>query len=170
MPRPHISASLTQAQIDEIKTKVDEIKSILKFGVNLTPKERIRMRKMGPKSVFYVDLGLTVAQNHPAVIPTGFSVNDFQEDVLLSKALEEVFVLLAPLNEMLDDTRKLVGMECMKQADIIYNIVKLSAKDDEELGKIKVQLAERFKDMGANRGNPKRKRKSRAKQKQKDNE
>jgi hypothetical protein len=117
-------------------------------------------RTIGPKSVFYVDLALSVAGNNPSVVPSGLSINDFREDVLLSKALEEVFVVLAPLNEMLDYTRKLVGMEYMKKADIIYIIVKLSAKDDEALGKIQTQLAERFKAIGLNRGKGKRKKKA----------
>jgi hypothetical protein len=159
MPIQHLSASLSQAQIDEIKSKVSDIMNILSFGVNLTPKERKDARKMGPKSVFYVDLGLSVARNHPEAIPAGFKTSQFQESVSLSKALEEVFVVLAPLNEMVDDTRLLIGIECMKFADTIYNAVKISKNSDEKLDNLRLQLAERFKNIGTNRGKGKRKKK-----------
>lgn len=159
MPRPNLSAVLTPEQLDEIKKKISEIQDILKFCVNLTPKERKNNRKMGPKSVAYVDLALSVARNHPDLVPARFSVDDFEEDVLLSKSLQEVYVMLAPLDEMLDDTRKLVGMECIKMADTIYNILKIASKENEALEKIKEQLSERFKNIGMNRGKGKRKKK-----------
>ena len=112
---------------------------------------------MGPKSMFYVELGLDVALNHPEIIPSGFGVSEFKKDELLAKALNEIFVVLTPLNEMLDDTRKLVGVECMKHADKIYNIVKLSAKGDDALDKIKSQLGEKYKSIGLNGVIPKEK-------------
>jgi hypothetical protein len=168
MSRPHLSASVTQAQLDEIKLNVSNIKNILNFCVNLTPKERMNIRKMGPKSLFYVEESLSVAKSHPGILPVYFSVSEFEKDVNLSQALQEIFIVLAPLFEMLDDTRVYIGSECIKQADLIYNFVKSSSKSDEALDGLREKLAERFRENGSNRGNPKRKRKSRAKIKKKD--
>jgi hypothetical protein len=47
--------------LDKTKSKISDIK-ILNFYVNLTPKERMKIRKMGHKSVFYVDQGLRLPE------------------------------------------------------------------------------------------------------------
>ena len=156
MARPNLSAELTKSQIDEIKVHIIAIKSIFNFGVNLTPREREYMRKMGPKSVSYVELALSIAQNHSEIIPNGCNVSEFEKDVNLIKALQEIHTMLSPLYESFDDTKLLLGKECIRQADTIYSLVKLAAKNDETLNVFKSELGKRYKEIGTNRGNPKR--------------
>ena len=64
--------------------------------------------------------------------------------------------MLSPLYESFDDTKLLLGKECIRQADTIYSLVKLAAKNDETLNVFKSELGKRYKEIGTNRGNPKR--------------
>ncbi|MBI5218615.1 MAG: hypothetical protein HY958_06780 [Bacteroidia bacterium] len=83
MANLNISAALTAAQKTTIKSNVAAIAAILNFVVNLTPKQRKSLFKMGPKSVGYVQLALQIAQNHPEILPSGFNVAEFAKDVAL---------------------------------------------------------------------------------------
>lgn len=157
MPKPHLSASLTQVQIDEIKSHIAAIKSIFNFGINLTPKEKMKFHKMGPKSVSYVELAYTTAKNHSEIIPMNFQVTEFEKDVKLSSALLEIKVAMSELRESLDDTLCLVGSEAMKQADEVYDIVKISAKRNSALDAIKTELGKRYKALGKGKKGPKQK-------------
>ena len=74
MAYQNISAELTAANKTSIKNALDSIKGTLDFLINLTPKERKTLFKMGPKSVGYVQLALTVPQENPGIIPSGFTI------------------------------------------------------------------------------------------------
>ena len=77
MDRPNLSASLDETQIAEIIHSINNISGILTFLINLTPKERKELFKMGPKSVAYAELAETTARNHPEILPSNFNVAEF---------------------------------------------------------------------------------------------
>ena len=145
MPNPNISAALTPAQKATIKTNLAAIVAILNFLVNLTPKQRRTLFKMGPKSVSYVQLALQIAQNNPGILPVNFNVAEFAKDVNLATDFVELDTVLQPLAEGFSDTLLAVGSEAMSQANRVYDIVKVAAKSDSNMDTLRKQLAERYK-------------------------
>lgn len=145
MANPNISASLTAEQKTTVRNNLNAVKSTLSFTVNLTPKERKTLFKMGAKSVGFVELALRVAKENPGILPVGFNIAEFEKDVKLSLDLVEINTILAPLAEAVDDTNLAVGSEAMAQSNRIYELVKSAAKHDANLKELKNQLAERYK-------------------------
>lgn len=145
MSNPNISASITPAQKTTIKNNLNSISGILNFLVNLTPKQRKTLFKMGPKSVSYVQLALQVAKNNPSILPSGFNVMEFEKDVNLSIDLADIESVSLPLAEGISDTLMAVGTEAMKQANQVYELVKVAAKSDANMSNIAKQLGERYK-------------------------
>src|SRR5256885_17167516 len=108
-----ISASLTQTNKDDIKINVDDIKLILSFLVNITPKERKKFYKMGQKSVGFIKDVLSVLRTHPTAVPAAFSLTDFENDFQLYLDLKGVFDLMLPLMEGIEDTLFVLKSELM---------------------------------------------------------
>jgi len=154
MPNPNISAALTLAQKTTIKTNLTAIAAILNFLVNLTPKQRKTLFKMGPKSVGYVQLALQIAQNNPSILPSGFNVPEFAKDVTLSADLMDIESVSKPLAEGISDTLLAVGAEAMKQANQIKDLVKVASKSDTNMSTLYKQLAERYKNQGKRKTPP----------------
>lgn len=148
MANPNISASITPAQKTTIKNNLAAITAILNFLVNLTPKQRQKLFKMGNKSVGYAQLALQIAQNNPGILPASFNTTEFAKDVALSNDLVEIESVLTPLAEGTSDTLMAVGNETMKQANQVYALVKVAAKADSNMSNLAKQLGERYKAQG----------------------
>ena len=155
MANPNISAALTPAQKNTLKTNVNNNKAIISpFGVNLTPAERKKIPKTGPNSVSYVQLALKTAQENPTIIPGDFDIAEFGKDVVLFADLEEIRTHHSSYVEMLDDTKLAVGSEAVKQANRLYEQVKIAAKNNSNMDAIRQQLAQRFKGQGKKKTPP----------------
>ncbi len=149
MPNPNISVDLTDAEITAILAKIDEVKALMPFLINLTPQQRKKLFKMGPKSVSYVQLALQVAQQHPEIMPSGFSSAEFEKDVKLAEGLTQINVDLLPFVEGVSDTLMLGGVEAINQSNQVYELVKSAAKRDGTYDSIRQQLGERYKQAGS---------------------
>ena len=148
MANPNISASLTTAQKTTLKNNFAAILAILNFLVNLTPRQRKTLFKMGPKSVGFVQLALQIAKNNPQIIPSSFNISEFEKDVNLSVDFVEIESVSKPLAEGISDTLLAVGTEAMAQANKVYDLVKVAAKSDANMDELRKQLAERYKGQG----------------------
>lgn len=144
MDRPNISAEITDVTLTSVLEKVNSVKTVLNFLINLTPDERKKSFKMGPKSVAYAELAEVTARNHPEIFPSSFNTAEFTKDYLLTKKLLEVNSVLLPLAEGVGDTLMLVGVEVMKQANQVYDFVKLASKGNSALDSIREELGRRY--------------------------
>lgn len=149
MAKPNISAALTAAQTDEIKSALNSVKNLMPFLINLNNTEKKALQKMGSSSVGFVEDALNVANNHPGVLTANFDRTEFEKDVNLTSALSDIFTVLLPLTEGVSDTLTAVGAEALKQSNIIYAQVKLSAKHDSNMKEIQNRLGERYKKLGS---------------------
>ena len=155
MPNPNISAEIAPADKTTMKANVDANMDIINpFAVNLTPKERKKLYKLGPGSVGFTQTCLDAALNYPGIIPSDFSILELRKDVNLFTDLEDVSSHHARYFEALDDTRLAVGSEAMKQALRVYELFKSSAKNDASLNTIVAQMARRFEGQGKKKKPP----------------
>ncbi|MBD2462021.1 hypothetical protein H6G89_13280 [Oscillatoria sp. FACHB-1407] len=145
MPYQNISATLSDADLQQIKTAFATIQDKLPFLITLTTEERRRLLKMGDKSLAFVNTSLTVAQTNRDILPASFDIDEFSRDYQLVTALTELMFSLRQLSEQVDDTLLAVGSETMSSSLNVYDYVKMAAKKRPGLKAIAEQLGERFK-------------------------
>ncbi|MFH0894014.1 MAG: hypothetical protein V2A54_06230, partial [Bacteroidota bacterium] len=127
MAYSNISAALTVAQKASIKANIDAIKTILIFLVNLTPQERMKLRKTGNVRFGYVNDVYKAAVANPTTLPAGFNITEFGKDMQLLSDLTDIMGWLRTLNEGMDDTLMALGSEVIHQSDEVYGMLKVQA-------------------------------------------
>ena len=145
MPYQNISAKLTQAEIQEIKTALATIEAKLPFLIHLTVEERRKLFKMGDKSLAFVSNSLNAAQSNREILPGSFDLDEFSSDYQLAATLAEIHLKLQQLTEKVDDTLMAVSSEAMSSSLTVYAYVKTAAKNTPGLRAVAEQLSERFK-------------------------
>jgi len=123
-----ISALLTPAETEAIRTAMDIIRQKLPFLINLTDEERQTYAKMGDKTVAFVSKALEYARENPHLVPPYLNVSEFEKDMQLIVQLRGILRPLLSLVEGLDDTLMLAGSESYAAALTFYNSVKMASK------------------------------------------
>ena len=145
MPYQNITATLSNADIQQIKAALETIQQKLPFLVNLSAEERRSLCKMGDKSLAFVNNSLNAAQTNRDILPASFDLDEFVRDYQLAVALTELLTGLRQLEEKVDDTLLAVGSEAMSSSLTVYDYVKTAAKKTPGLKTLAEQLGERFK-------------------------
>ncbi|HYX30150.1 MAG TPA: hypothetical protein VE863_16530 [Pyrinomonadaceae bacterium] len=144
MPYQNIDASISAADLQDIRNAFATIKTKLPFLVALTVDERKATFKTGPNSLSFVQNCLAAAKNFPQILPPSFDVDAFERDVDLVAALTELNTDSESLNSQIDDTRLAVGGEAMEEATQVYKLAQVAAKTVPGLKAVVDQLNERF--------------------------
>ena len=139
-----VSGTVSDADSQKIMKAIDGISASLPFLINLTVDERKKLRKMGAKSIEYVNLNLQGAQTYPKALKAGFDVAEFKNDVNLYNALQPLAVKLQALSEALNDTMLAAGSDAMMAADEVYAELKSSAKKDASVKGLVEQISVRY--------------------------
>jgi hypothetical protein len=145
MPYQNITASLSEADVQEIKAALQTIEQKLPFLITLSADERRKLFKMGAKSLSFVNNSLTAAQSNPDILPASFDLEEFARDYKLATTLTDIFFRLEQLTEKVDDTLMAVSSEAMSSSLTVYDYVKTAAKKRPGLKIIAQQLGDRFK-------------------------
>ncbi|NEP36282.1 hypothetical protein [Moorena sp. SIO3B2] len=145
MPYQNITGTLSERDVEEIKTALQTIEEKLPFLINLTAEERRRLFKMGSKSLSFVNNSLSAAQSNPKILPASFDLDEFARDYELAVALTDVLFQLRQLTEKVDDTLMAVSSEAMNSGLQVYDYIKTAAKRTPGLKTIAESLGKRFK-------------------------
>ena len=145
MPYQNITASVSEADVQEIKAALQVIEQKLPFLITLSADERRKLFKMGAKSLSFVNNSLTAAQSNPDILPASFDLEEFARDYKLATTLTDIFFRLEQLTEKVDDTLMAVSSEAMSSGLTVYDYVKTAAKKRPGLKVIAEQLGDRFK-------------------------
>lgn len=143
-----ISAETTDATIATAVQSINDAKGSFPFLINLSSRDRENFRKMGPKSVDYVNDNLVGANQFPNSLPGDFPLAEFAKDVTLINKLYPLLVASQALTEGLNDTILALGSDAMKESDEVYGFLKLAAKTDANAKALVQQIARRFKGQG----------------------
>ncbi len=128
MPYENISAEITQAQYDAMVVKLNELKALLTFLVNLTPEERQALPKMGESKQPFVTKALQYAQSFPQIAPPFINLAELTKDRGLALTLIQFIQLVKPWLQAIEDTEMAVGSEAYVAALAIYNSAGQAAK------------------------------------------
>ncbi|HWS88432.1 MAG TPA: hypothetical protein VN282_15780 [Pyrinomonadaceae bacterium] len=130
MPDNRISATLSEADRQDVLAAIATIREKLPFLIDLTPEQRRSLPKMGDKSRAFVGKALNVAQLNSSYLPRAFSVEEMARDVALTEALQPILASLTSLQEQLTDTYTEVGSEAYSAALVVYQYARTSGEAD----------------------------------------
>ncbi|MGB4775249.1 MAG: hypothetical protein WBP45_08755 [Daejeonella sp.] len=139
-----ISATFSQTDKQAALTKIEELKILMPFLIALTKTERKNLRKMGPKSVNYVQQCLIGAQTFPDELKRSFDTPEMEKDFNLISNLLAVQIACQSMVELISDTMMAAGIDVMAAADQVYESLKISAKNNASVKTMVQKIAERY--------------------------
>lgn len=104
----------------------------LPFLVELTPKERKHLAKLGRKQVDFVDKAYLSASGAPELLPGHVSLEEFTKDKDLRTSLLKMKEESKKFDKKLDDTILLVESEMYRSARLFYHAAKAAANEGVE--------------------------------------
>ncbi len=123
-----VSATLSPADKTAIITKLDEIKVLLPFLINLTIDEKRALPKMGSFRDGMDEAFAAEMAAHPEMVPNFVDMPELGRDRALRQMLRDVAQQLAALCESVEDTQTAVGVDAYMAYLSFYNNVKQAAK------------------------------------------
>ena len=148
MSKPGISATLTDADKETIKTYIKDAKLLMPFLLNLSIEERIKLRKTGSKREGYVEDVYNTSLANTEALPAELKIDIWTKEEVLTKQLVEVRDVFSSLMEALEDTILLLGNERIHYADLAYGHLKQSAKNNSSITNDIERIARQFEGMG----------------------
>ena len=143
-----ISAVFTVGEKATVLAKIADVKVQLPFLITLTVEERKKLRKMGPKSVAYVQQCVAGAKAFPDELKKNFNTPEMEKDFNLISNLLDVQVECQALLELINDTMMAGGIDAMQASDEVYDSLKSSAKTNANVKEMVKLISERFKGQG----------------------
>ncbi len=144
MSTNRVSATLNEADKTAVLEALAQVKEKMPFLINLSGQDRKRSRKMGAKSVEYVNLNLQGSQTFGSLIPPSVDVSEFAKDVTLVNQLLAVRMEVETLLEGIDDTMLAAGSDAMQYADLVYAYLKRGSKSNAGVKSVTANIAKRF--------------------------
>src|SRR4051812_36170816 len=112
-----VSASVSDIEFNKISDYIKEIEGMLPFLISLTNIERKGLRKMGSKSVEYVEMCYLGASEYPGYMRANFDIVEYGRDKDLAVVLQKILLKIQILHEKLSDTLMAVKSEAMVASD-----------------------------------------------------
>ena len=123
-----IDTTLSETDLEALKTKINDIKLLMPFLISLTVPERRSRFKMSNKRFDFVSQVINTCAAEPAVIPNWIDVKQLERDYTLSNQLLGIENLLQGILSDVKDTRMQLGSEALQPAVDVYMQVQ-QAKD-----------------------------------------
>jgi hypothetical protein len=139
-----ISAVLDEQKITEICQRIDDIKSLLPFLIDLTPEERKTLPKLGDKSLMFATKALDLIKKDFSFMPGNFSIEEMEKDIVLFDKMLRVRLEIGKLFELVDDTTIEVGSEAYTAALTVYDNAKRNGKNTVGMDGALDELSRRF--------------------------
>ncbi len=121
-----ISSTLSDADKAAVIQKFGEIRALLPFLINLTPKERLQLPKLSDDG--FDDKCDTYMDSNPKLVPAFVEVPEVKKDRALLAPMLDIDRELASLAQAVSDTTILIGSEIYNADLAFYQNVKQGAK------------------------------------------
>jgi hypothetical protein len=129
----NINASISQEEMQEIKSQLADIRAKLGFLINVQPQDRQSMRTLGDKLYGYVRDVLTLSQSYPDTMAKDFDVDGFTKDFQAYDNLGSILASLTGLTESVKDTRMALGSQLATQAKHAHQYLREGAERNTSL-------------------------------------
>ncbi|MGJ3248994.1 MAG: hypothetical protein ACFE0I_23345 [Elainellaceae cyanobacterium] len=124
-----IDAVFSQEDIDAVMEAIASIRQKMPFLMGLTSDQRRQIAKIGRKSQTFTVQALTIAQNHPELMPGCLDLKEAYRDLDLFEALSSVLQTVGELHELIEDTQIIAGSEAYAAARLAYQSAKATGKN-----------------------------------------
>ncbi len=122
-----LSVTVDPQVINEVKTKIDEINTLLPFLTGLTKDERRTLPKINRSNKVFVEDALDSMRQNSDIIPSFIKVDEVEKDYSLYNDLKVLSLELAELSEKVNDTRILAGSEAYSTSLLAYKMFGVAA-------------------------------------------
>lgn len=121
-----ISTSIPQQDLKEILNAIEFVSQKMPDLKTLTPEEKMTLPKMKTNTIDFVYECLSIARQHPELVPRDVDVSEIVKDVELVQALNKILVPLKTIMREVKDSILLAESEAYLPSIAIYNAAKLS--------------------------------------------
>jgi hypothetical protein len=113
------------------QTKLEEVIALIfPYLLSLTPSERKKTLKMGPKTLAFVEKARDFAYLNPTLVPSYLDMDEFNIDFTDAHGIWNIISLVLQLLEALEDTEMIAGGEAYQHALAFYKSVKAAAEQN----------------------------------------
>ncbi len=123
-----ISLQLSEAQLAAAREAIGSLEQALASLVSLSPPERRRLIKMGPKSESFCRQALRVMEQNPHIVPDSVDVASAREDLVALDALRPLLDRVRRLAERGNDTEMALGSDVMDVSLKGYQLLRVAGK------------------------------------------
>ena len=139
-----ITLNVTDAQLQTVKTALDQIEAALPGLISMESGDRRGLMLMGPKSEAFARQSLRVLEQNPKIVPPSFDLVGAKADLAAFERLQGVLERVARLTRRLDDTVAALGSDVMDAALEGYSQIKLSG-GAQGLDELRREIGGRFR-------------------------
>lgn len=143
MPSNYVSATLSPEDRDAVIAWIANIREKLHFTIDVAPKLKRTMPKMGDKSRAFVQKALDVAVQHPDFLPRSFDIDEMKRDIDLFEIVYPLAMALSQLQADVDDTLAAIGSDAYSAALQVYRHAKAHG-DGSGLDTLVEEMGQRF--------------------------
>jgi hypothetical protein len=121
-----ISAEIPAAVMADITEKLNAVNAALAniLLFNLTGQDRLELRKLGDKTMPFVEKAVEYASTNPTLVPSYLDLDEAKKDLKLTQDLSSILKQVSTLNRAVEDTLMVAGSEAYDAALVFYNSVK----------------------------------------------
>ncbi|WP_271767963.1 hypothetical protein [Aquimarina algiphila] len=122
-----LSVTVDSQVITEVKSKIDEISTLLPFLTGLTKDERRNLPKINRSNKVFVEDALDSMRQNGDILPNFIKLGEVEKDYSLYNDLKVLALELAELSEKVNDTRILAGSEAYSTSLLAYKMFGVAA-------------------------------------------
>ncbi len=123
-----IDLTIPPADVAAIQTLLTSLEAAMPFLVGLSADQVKALFKLGPRGEAFVMKALIAAELHPRLLPRKSPLAAMQRNAALRETLRPIRTRVATLLELLDGTMMLAGADLMKNASVVYRVMKISGQ------------------------------------------
>ena len=137
-----LDVTATAEQLAAIDAALTSVEEATQFFVSLSPEQRKRMLKLGPKSEDFVRHAMEAGRLNPDIVPTALEMAEMDRDKAIRDAMVSFGQRLDALQQKARDTSTVAGADLMGASMVIYRALTANGRAaglDEVLTRLRVR-------------------------------
>ena len=124
MTENRIDVEITQEQVDRVLGLLKEIEATLPGLIELTAEQRQSMPRYSEKDLSFILKALTLAEQHPEILPPSFNLDEMRRDVSALQGLDRILLDAHRVIGVLEDSRFAASRESQGHERSVYQYLK----------------------------------------------
>jgi hypothetical protein len=119
---------LTEADVEAVKSKLENINEIMPYLIGLSAKDRQVISVIGSKSIQFIENALNSMQRNPGIRPAFLDMDEAVRNYQLFSNLTKIQNAIRTLERMVTDTLMVAGSQTYSDSLVYYNSVKRAVR------------------------------------------